>query len=72
MAGFGSNKNGIFGATLDDPLHFNESGLFYGVTKVFYSGTIIRYPFYPINSYIAILSVNDVLKEAYCSQLLVA
>ena len=34
--GFGSNKNGIFGATLDDPMHFNESGLFDGVTKAFY------------------------------------
>jgi hypothetical protein len=35
--GFGSNKNGIFGATLDDPMHFNESGLFDSVTKAFYS-----------------------------------
>jgi hypothetical protein len=34
--GFGANKNGIFGATLDDPMHFNESGLFDGVTKAFY------------------------------------
>ena len=34
--GFGSNKNGIFGATLDDPMHFNESGLFDAVTKAFY------------------------------------
>jgi hypothetical protein len=34
--GFGSNKHGIFGATLDDPMHFNESGLFDGVTKAFY------------------------------------
>ena len=33
---FGANKNGIFGATLDDPMHFNESGLFDGVTKAFY------------------------------------
>jgi hypothetical protein len=33
---FGSTKNGIFGATLDDPMHFNESGLFDGVTKAFY------------------------------------
>jgi hypothetical protein len=34
--GFGSNKNGIYSATLDDPMHFNESGLFDGVTKAFY------------------------------------
>jgi hypothetical protein len=34
--GFGSNKNGIFAATLDDPMHFNESGLFDGITKAFY------------------------------------
>jgi hypothetical protein len=34
---FGSNKNGIFGATLNDPMHFNESGLFDSVTKAFYS-----------------------------------
>ena len=33
--GFGSNTHGIFGATLDDPMHFNESGLFDGVTKAF-------------------------------------
>jgi hypothetical protein len=33
---FGANKNGIYGATLDDPMHFNESGLFDGVTKAFY------------------------------------
>jgi hypothetical protein len=33
---FGANKNGIFAATLDDPMHFNESGLFDGVTKAFY------------------------------------
>jgi hypothetical protein len=33
---FGANKNGIFGATLDDPMHFIESGLFDGVTKAFY------------------------------------
>jgi hypothetical protein len=34
--GFGSNKNGILRATLDDPMHFNESGLFDGITKAFY------------------------------------
>ncbi len=34
--GFGSNTHGIFGATLDDPMHFNESGLFDGVTKAFH------------------------------------
>jgi hypothetical protein len=34
--GFGANKNGISSATLDDPMHFNESGLFDGVTKSFY------------------------------------
>jgi hypothetical protein len=34
--GFGSNKNGIFRATLDKPMHFNESGLFNVVTKAFY------------------------------------
>ncbi len=34
---FGCNKNGVFGATLDDPMHFNESGLFDSVTKAFYS-----------------------------------
>ena len=33
---FGSNKNGKFGATLDDPIHFNEPGLFDGVAKAFY------------------------------------
>ena len=36
LTGFGSNRQGVFGATLDDPLHFNESGLFDGVTKAFY------------------------------------
>jgi hypothetical protein len=34
--GFGSNRNGIFSATPDDPTRFNESGLFDGVTKAFY------------------------------------
>jgi hypothetical protein len=33
--GFGCNTHGMFGATLDDPMHFNESGLFDGVTKAF-------------------------------------
>ena len=33
--GFGSNPHGIFGATLDNLMHFNESGLFDGVTKAF-------------------------------------
>jgi hypothetical protein len=35
---FGSNKNGMFGATLDNPMCFNESdGLFNSVAKAFCS-----------------------------------
>jgi hypothetical protein len=35
---FGSNKNGVFGATLDNPMCFNESdGLFNSVAKAFCS-----------------------------------
>jgi hypothetical protein len=36
LIGFGANENGIVGATLDDPMHFYESGLIDGVTKAFY------------------------------------
>jgi hypothetical protein len=40
--GFGANKNGIFGATLDNPMHFNESGLFDGITKAFMDALLRR------------------------------
>jgi hypothetical protein len=35
---FGSNHNGIFAATLDDPLHFCNSGLFAYMGQVAYLG----------------------------------
>ena len=34
---FGSNKNGVYSATLDDPMHFNESGYFQYMGDVCYA-----------------------------------
>ena len=37
---FGSNNNGIFRATLDDPLHFSSNGLFAYLNEVSFKGLV--------------------------------